>query len=199
MSNEQGKGRLEEALKWAEQLRKAQRVGDVGELAQALANEVERLREEHDRLYKHGVTWNTGVTVYGTEAACKELGAQLEWLRRYQQQESRTASALERIAAALEERLPPIEDANKIEALQSKVDALSAELVNKAAEIGRLCAAQPDLGVACCDCGKPMRGFTNVAGKIRCTDCFTKAQPYPGAVWQIQTGKWSPPDAPGDG
>lgn len=107
----------------------------------------------------------------------------------------RSAAALERIAAALEERLPPIEDASKIEALQARCLKLAGDkaevehevralkenedkLITKIGELrgenNRLRLLQPDLGVRCRDCGAVITGVGLIAGAMRCLACHTK-------------------------
>jgi hypothetical protein len=88
-------------------------------------------------------------------------------------------NALERVAAALEERLPPVSDANKIEALQAQVDMLTRELKLATSELSVLrqqnaVYGQRDLGVACRECGKPILGIGAVAGAIKCLECHKK-------------------------
>lgn len=200
----------DEAVAWMASNTVGSIVADVYDAMQA---EIERMREEHDRLYKHGVSWSTGKTVYGTEAACKELGERLEELRRYQQQESRTASALERIAAVLDERLPPIEDAETVRVLQARCLKLAGEkaevehevkalkenqdkLIAKIGELreknNQLRLSLPDLGVRCRDCGAVITGIGSIAGARLCLICYQKPT-------LATATPWVPPDAPGDG
>lgn len=77
--------------------------------------------------------------------------------------------ALERIATALEERLPPIEDANKIEALQNRITYLENHL--KIAEDRLKRANLPDYGVRCYACGNAILGVNTVAGTMQCFTC----------------------------
>lgn len=113
-----------------------------------------------------------------------------------------SASALERITAALEERLPPFEDANKIEALQTALDQTKQnmeraerelhlqitalednqdQLIAKIGELreenNRLRLLQPDLGVRCRDCGAVITGIGSIAGAMRCLACHMKPTP----------------------
>lgn len=91
----------------------------------------------------------------------------------FQTDTTKLLGVLERIATALEERLPPIEDANKIEALQAKVDFLTNELKLAAMRL----ANQPDLGMRCIECGSTIKGIGAVAGSLRCLDCHKKPRP----------------------
>lgn len=110
MSNEQGRGRLDEALKWAAQLRAAQHTGDVGERVMALAHVVECLRAENAELHADLADmderrkWAEGSTDSYVEA-CKRLEAENAELRERMSQLEAEANTARQQAEVFERAL----------------------------------------------------------------------------------------------